>query len=73
MTSALLASSSLFCFGLYTAVPAIVVGAGALVAARTANRLSPGSVATWTYLAAGFGIFVGLMRVLGFLGIALLG
>jgi hypothetical protein len=69
MTSAFLAAASLFVCGPYTAVPALVVGAGALVAARTAERLSPGSVATSTYLAAGFGILVGLLRVLGFAAI----
>ena len=66
MTAASLGLLSIFCFGLNTAVPAIVVGSGALVAARTADRLAPGSVATSTYLAAGFGVFVGVMRLLAF-------
>ncbi|AKF08549.1 hypothetical protein DB32_005698 [Sandaracinus amylolyticus] len=69
-SAALLAFVSCFA-GLYTAVPAVFVGAGALVAARTSDRMTPGSVATWVYVAAGFGLIVGLLRVLGLVAMML--
>lgn len=64
-TTAAVLGVGTFClpFGLYVAVPAIIVGGGALVAARTRAKLGERPASSTTVVLAWLGLGFGVLRV----------